>query len=197
VLTLSGASSVANYQEALRSVTYFNSSDNPSTATRTISYQVDDGAAANDASNVVTATVDLTIMGYCPARTYAHAETTNTLTEGNGQWTLDGGDSNHTFVGGPGPDWFLAGRDNDTPIGGTGSGLFAFGPQIGNDVIANFDPSRDSLQFNGALLANYAAVMGAETFNGHETTITAIRNEMVMLEHVASSDLWASSFHFV
>src|SRR5213075_2124861 len=43
VLTLSGSSSVANYQTALRSVTYFNSSDNPSGATRTISYQVDDG----------------------------------------------------------------------------------------------------------------------------------------------------------
>ena len=35
VLTLSGMASVANYQAALRSVTYFNSSDNPSTLTRT------------------------------------------------------------------------------------------------------------------------------------------------------------------
>src|SRR5205823_262426 len=35
VLTLSGAASVANYQAALHSVTYFNSSDNPSGATRT------------------------------------------------------------------------------------------------------------------------------------------------------------------
>jgi len=57
VLTLSGSSSVANYQSALRSVTYFNSSDNPSGAARTISYQVDDGQAANHASNIVTAPV--------------------------------------------------------------------------------------------------------------------------------------------
>src|SRR5205814_2128087 len=66
VLTLSGSSSVANYQAALRSVTYFNSSDNPSTATRTISYQADDGAAANHASNVVTATVTVIVVNVAP-----------------------------------------------------------------------------------------------------------------------------------
>ena len=68
VLTLSGSSSVANYQTALRSVTYFNSSDNPS-QTRTISYQVDDGSAANDASNVVTSTVSVTPVNDAPLAT--------------------------------------------------------------------------------------------------------------------------------
>src|SRR5262249_42035524 len=43
LLTLSGSSLVANYQTALHSVTYSNSSDNPSTATRTVTFQVDDG----------------------------------------------------------------------------------------------------------------------------------------------------------
>ena len=60
VLTLSGSSSVANYQAALRSVTYFDNSDNPSGAPRTISYQVDDGQASNHASNTATATVSVT-----------------------------------------------------------------------------------------------------------------------------------------
>src|SRR6185295_18406164 len=40
VMTLSGSSSVANYQTALRNVRYANTSDTPSTATRTISFQV-------------------------------------------------------------------------------------------------------------------------------------------------------------
>src|SRR5439155_991423 len=40
ILTLSGTATVAQYQTALESVTYFNSSDNPSGLTRTISYQV-------------------------------------------------------------------------------------------------------------------------------------------------------------
>ena len=43
VLTLIGVSSLANYQAALRSVTYENASDNPSDAARTISFTVDDG----------------------------------------------------------------------------------------------------------------------------------------------------------
>ncbi|MGO4367082.1 Ig-like domain-containing protein, partial [Pseudomonas sp. PAB10] len=66
VLTLSGTSSVANYQAALRSVTYSDTSDNPSTAPRTISFQVDDGSAANHASNVATTTVTVAATNDAP-----------------------------------------------------------------------------------------------------------------------------------
>ena len=44
-LTLTGSDTLANYQAALRSVTYQNTSDNPSTATRTVSFTVNDGDA--------------------------------------------------------------------------------------------------------------------------------------------------------
>jgi hypothetical protein len=44
VLTLSGTASVADYQTALRSVTFHNTSDAPSTATRQVRFEVDDGA---------------------------------------------------------------------------------------------------------------------------------------------------------
>ncbi|MDO8878059.1 MAG: cadherin-like domain-containing protein [Pseudolabrys sp.] len=70
VLTLTGVASVAAYQAALRSVAYANSSDNPSDETRTISYQVDDGAAANNLSNVVTATIDVTPVNDPPVLDY-------------------------------------------------------------------------------------------------------------------------------
>ena len=66
ILTLSGTATVAQYQAALESVTYFNSSDNPSGATRTISYQVDDGQAANHAGNIVTSTVSVTPVNDAP-----------------------------------------------------------------------------------------------------------------------------------
>ncbi|MCE6981523.1 type I secretion C-terminal target domain-containing protein, partial [Pseudomonas frederiksbergensis] len=66
VLTLTGAATVAQYQAALRSVTYFNSSDNPTTAARTISFQVDDGAAANHASNVATTTITVAAVNDAP-----------------------------------------------------------------------------------------------------------------------------------
>ena len=45
ILTLSGLSSVANYQTALRSITYGNTSDTPSTLTRTVTFQINDGVA--------------------------------------------------------------------------------------------------------------------------------------------------------
>ena len=63
VLTLSGTATVANYQTALKSVTYSSSSSDPEVAatdlTRTISWSVDDGFASNHGSNTVTSTVNV------------------------------------------------------------------------------------------------------------------------------------------
>ena len=66
-LTSAGASAtLAQWQAALRAVTYFNSSDNPSTLARTVSYTVNDGAAS---SNTVTSTVNLTAVNDAPVFT--------------------------------------------------------------------------------------------------------------------------------
>ena len=54
ILTLSGTASVADYQTALRSVTYANSSEMPSTTNRAISFQVSDGAASSSSSRTIT-----------------------------------------------------------------------------------------------------------------------------------------------
>ncbi|MEX2141892.1 MAG: hypothetical protein WD894_21685, partial [Pirellulales bacterium] len=56
VLSLSGTATLANYQAALRSITYTNGSDNPATTTRTVTFVVNDGMA-----NSVAATRDITI----------------------------------------------------------------------------------------------------------------------------------------
>src|SRR5439155_983830 len=69
VLTLTGQATVAQYQAALQLVTYFNSSDNPSSLTRTISYQVNDGSAQNNLSNVATPTVSFTAVDDAPVAT--------------------------------------------------------------------------------------------------------------------------------
>ncbi|MEO6841518.1 MAG: VCBS domain-containing protein [Bradyrhizobium sp.] len=74
ILTLTGTSSVVDYQAALASVTYFDSSDNPSAAPRTISFSVDDGASANSHSNTVTAAIDVTPVNDAPVVTYAAPE---------------------------------------------------------------------------------------------------------------------------
>lgn len=57
VLTLTGAASVEAYQTVLRSITYSNSSDNPSIAPRTIRFTVTDGTAT---SNPATRTIEVT-----------------------------------------------------------------------------------------------------------------------------------------
>ncbi|WP_439409100.1 VCBS domain-containing protein [Bradyrhizobium sp. DASA03076] len=80
VLTLTGSSSVANYQAALRSVTYSNSGDDPSGATRTISYQVDDGQTVSHASNIVSSTVAVIPVNDAPVNTVPGAQTTNVNT---------------------------------------------------------------------------------------------------------------------
>ncbi len=56
VLSLSGSSSLANYQTALRNVLYQNTSNNPSTLTRTVSFTVSDGTAS---SNTVTRNISI------------------------------------------------------------------------------------------------------------------------------------------
>ncbi len=58
-LTLSGADSLSSYQQALRSVTFHNPTDNPSAADRTLSFSVNDGAGN---SAIQTRTIDFTVV---------------------------------------------------------------------------------------------------------------------------------------
>ena len=63
VLTLTGTATVANYQTALRSVTYVNTSDTPSTAARTVAFTVSDGTAN---SNTAPRTISVTAVNDAP-----------------------------------------------------------------------------------------------------------------------------------
>ncbi len=64
VLTLTGTSSVANYQTALRSVTYENTDPAPSELTRTISFTVNDG---DDDSNTSTRNINVVKVNIAPS----------------------------------------------------------------------------------------------------------------------------------
>ncbi len=55
-LTLSGNASLANYQAALRTVAYSNTSDHPMTSPRTVTFLANDGAAFGTATRTVTVT---------------------------------------------------------------------------------------------------------------------------------------------
>jgi hypothetical protein len=86
VLTLTGAASVADYETALRSVTYENGSDAPSTA-RTITFQADDGAPYNNLSDAVTRDVAITPVNDAPQ--VAASAGATAYTEGDSPATLD------------------------------------------------------------------------------------------------------------
>ena len=61
-----GSATLAQWQAALRSVTYANTSDNPSTVTRNVSFVVDDGQSTNHASNVLATTIGVTAVNDPP-----------------------------------------------------------------------------------------------------------------------------------
>src|SRR5205814_1714882 len=66
VMTLTsagGTATLAQWQAALRAVQYANSSDNPSTSARTVSFAVNDGTGG---SNTVTSTVNVTAVNDAP-----------------------------------------------------------------------------------------------------------------------------------
>ena len=63
ILTLTGSASLAAYEAALQSVTYANTSDDPSTMIRTLSFTVNDGEAD---SNTVTRDINITPVNDAP-----------------------------------------------------------------------------------------------------------------------------------
>jgi hypothetical protein len=85
VLTLTGSSSLANYQAALRSIQYNNTSLTPNTTSRIISFRVNDGTAN---SNVTTKTVTITAVNNAPIVTTSAGNTS--FTEGTAV-AVDGG----------------------------------------------------------------------------------------------------------
>jgi len=75
-LTLSGTATKAQYQAALRSITFSSSSDAPTNATRTITWKVDDGQSSNNLSTAVTSTVHVTAVNDTPTGTPSVSGTT-------------------------------------------------------------------------------------------------------------------------
>ncbi|WP_461164541.1 tandem-95 repeat protein [Arthrobacter sp. R4-81] len=92
-LALSGTANVADYQAALRSITYSNSSNNPSTAPRTVSFTASDGIFT---SIPATRTVSVTSVNDAPGNTVPASQTTFqntpavfTISNGNAISTAD------------------------------------------------------------------------------------------------------------
>ena len=153
VLTLSGSTTVANYQTALRSVTYANTSDNPSTPTRTLSFVVDDGATS---SSVATRDISVTAVNDAPIVT-SHgggatasasvAENTAavaTVTSSD----VDGGAAVYSIVGGvdaarftidasTGALSFVAAPDYEAPVDAGSNNVYDVTVQVSDGTLAD------------------------------------------------------------
>ncbi len=85
-LSITGSQSLATYQTCLRSVTYNNSSGNPNTTARTISFVANDGAVS---STPATKTVTVTALPDAPVVTTTGG--TTSFTEDGGAVVVDSG----------------------------------------------------------------------------------------------------------
>jgi hypothetical protein len=74
-LTLTGSATTANWQSALRSITYNNTSDAPNTGNRTINFAVNDGTLG---SNTAAKTVSVTAANDAPVNSVPGAQTAST-----------------------------------------------------------------------------------------------------------------------
>jgi hypothetical protein len=153
VLTLSGTDTVANYQAALRSVTYENVSQSPS-GSKTLSYQVtDDGALP---SNTATRTVNLTAVNDAPVVTPTNGSTA--YTEGDPATTIDSGitvtDADDTNIEGgqvrissgfqSGDDLVFVNQNGISGVYNTGTGVLTL---TGTSSVANYQTALRSIQF--------------------------------------------------
>ena len=85
-LTLTGTATIGDYQTALRQVTYFNSSNNPTPLTRQVTFTVDDGATVN---NLGSASRTITITPVTNAPTLSPIPNPAPIFENAGLQTID------------------------------------------------------------------------------------------------------------
>ena len=168
VLTLSGSDTKANYQSVLRSVTYENTSENPSTTLRTLSFQVSDGALS---SNVATRDIALTAVNDAPVLSGLEG-TTLSYTENAAPTAVTS-----TLV--------VSDVDNANMVSATVS--FTAGFATGQDLLsattsatnitANYNSATGVLTLSGSdTKANYQSVLRSVTYeNTSENPSTTLR----------------------
>ena len=174
VLTLSGSATVANYQTALRSVTYANASTNPSTATRTVSVVVNDGTAN---SNTATRTITVAATNNPPVVTMTVPALA--FTEGNSATVVDAGltvtDADSTNLAGATLSIaanFVSGED-----------VLGFTTQ--NGITGSFNATTGVLTLTGsATVAQYQTALRSVTYANASTnpstaarTVTVVAND--------------------
>src|SRR6266511_1138748 len=165
VLTLAGTASLADYQTALRQITFDNTGTNPSTETRIIDVVVNDGTVA---SNLAQAIIEVTQVN-------------------NSAPTLDLDGNNSTL---PGTSYHTTFTENGTPVAIADTDTLIGDPDIGSTIasatITLTNPQIGDLltailPLPGGIASAYDPVTGTLTlsnvasFANYETALEAIR----------------------
>lgn len=179
-LTSSGATATqAEWQAALRAVTYANTSDKPSTTQRSVEFVVNNGAPD---SNVVTSTINITAVNDAPvvsgietaAKLYAPNAAATTITS-----TLTLGDLDNTNL--TGATVSIAGYQagdtlifTDTP---NITGAFAAGTLTlsGTDTVANYEAALRSIKYVSSSNSPAARTISFQVTDGTDSSNIATR----------------------
>jgi hypothetical protein len=164
VLTLSGTTTLANYKAALESITFNSTSDDPSNATRTITYSVTDGT---DTSNAPTYTVNVTAVNDAPVLSDIGASTAYTQ---NGTAVVI--DASATIV--DVDDTNIESATVSISAGGdfvAAGGIDALNYSTLHGVTGSYDNATGILTLTGsATKAQYEAILESVTFSSTSAT---------------------------
>jgi Ca2+-binding RTX toxin-like protein len=119
----------------------------------------------------------------------------DTLVGDGGANMLTGGLGNDTLIGGNDNDMLIGGQGDDTLTGGADADTFFFqlyadtgAPNIGNDVIADFQAGIDTLQL--ASLSTGQAVHVAQDHDKSVITIDHVVGSITLLGTQAADVVW-------
>jgi len=157
-LSLKGSDTVANYQLALQSVKYVNTSNNPSSLTRTISFSASDGLLT---SNVVSRNVTVVPIDDAPIIA-TNAAGALAYTPANGAVAIA-------------PGLTVVDPDNDNLAGA--SVQITFNYQRGNDVLSFVNTAKITGSFNVA--TGILSLSGVDTVSNYRAALQAVKYQFV------------------
>jgi Ca2+-binding RTX toxin-like protein len=112
--------------------------------------------------------------------------------------TLLGGEGVDVLVGQDGDDVIVAGSDTDRDMltGGAGADEFVFGPLIGRDVVVDFTPGEDILNFGGTAIVDFAGFSVRALDRGADLHVRVSPGNLVILRGVQEQELTAGDILF-
>jgi len=167
ILSLTGSASLTDYEAAIHSIRYLNTSDDPSPANRTISFTVNDG---DTDSLPLSRDIDFTVVNDAPVVTSVET-TPATYIENTAPITI----SDTVTVTDPDNATLDSARVSITGNFTAGEDLLGFVTQ--NGITGSYDNTTGVLTLGGtSSVANYQAALRSVTFdNNSETPVTLTR----------------------